>query len=290
MTISEARTETAAGVSSETNPEGGPRDSVARSTDARLARLHLRGGMLALARTELERMAAAGTLDTPALADLAEARWRSGDLLGAAEPARAHMAAGGSEPIGMLICAEALSAAGSVDDARALAVQVQERVGGQVERLFAGEAQGAAWPTAGPPAPLAEHTVPFGGLVGGAEVYTSTPEQWSSSVAAEPEEGDAALAGAGARELEEAIESGELITVPDRLALLLRHEPDQAASILAQADRALEVCGPEAPSSAALHIVRGDALQVLGLVHDAEAAYRRAVRAVATRLSSEEMP
>ena len=60
-----------------TQPEG-------RSVEARLARLHLRTGMLALARAELETLAARGELDSTALADLAEARWRSGDLRGVA--------------------------------------------------------------------------------------------------------------------------------------------------------------------------------------------------------------
>ena len=70
--------------------------TASRTAEARLARLHLRTGMLSLARAELETMAADGTLDTPALADLAEARWRSGDLPGAGDAAVAHLDAGGA--------------------------------------------------------------------------------------------------------------------------------------------------------------------------------------------------
>ncbi|MBA2254033.1 MAG: hypothetical protein H0W07_02810, partial [Chloroflexi bacterium] len=75
---------------------------VARSLDGRLARLHLRGSSITLARAELETMAGLGTLDREALADLAEARWRSGDLVGGGEAARAHLDAGGTEPLAMV--------------------------------------------------------------------------------------------------------------------------------------------------------------------------------------------
>ena len=100
----------------------GPGDDQAaaaeRAADARLARLHLRGGLLPLARAALEQMAGAGTLDVPAMADLAEARWRSGDLEGAADAARAHQASGGAEPMAALILAEDLMRTGQAADAR----------------------------------------------------------------------------------------------------------------------------------------------------------------------------
>src|SRR3954452_16669389 len=51
-----------------------PARGAKRSAEVRLARLHLRGGMLALARAELEQLAGSGGLDVDALADLAEAR------------------------------------------------------------------------------------------------------------------------------------------------------------------------------------------------------------------------
>src|SRR3972149_6478898 len=50
----------------------------ARSTDLRLAGVHLRLGQYAFARAELETLAVRGVLDREALADLAEARWRTG--------------------------------------------------------------------------------------------------------------------------------------------------------------------------------------------------------------------
>ncbi len=152
------------------------RIGVERSVDARLARLHLRGGLLALARAELEQMAGAGTLDLGALADLAEVRWRNGDLMGAAEAASAHLVSGGDEPMAMIICAEALDHDGHLLDARALAARALERVGGQVERLFAGETRSSAWSSAGStPLALAPGTMTWGGLAGGAEVHDPQP-------------------------------------------------------------------------------------------------------------------
>ena len=64
----------------------GPRRPSARR-ELVLAHTHLRLGSLALARAELETLAGARRLDTPGLVDLAEARWRTGDLTGAGEAA-----------------------------------------------------------------------------------------------------------------------------------------------------------------------------------------------------------
>jgi hypothetical protein len=66
----------------------------APATALRLARLHLRTGMLRLARLELEQLAGAAALDTEGILDLAEVRWRTGDLRGAAEAAGAWLDAG----------------------------------------------------------------------------------------------------------------------------------------------------------------------------------------------------
>ena len=93
-------------------------------------------------------MAGAGTLDVPAMADLAEARWRSGDLEGAAEAARAHQASGGAEPMAALILAEDLMRAGQAADARRYAEYVLARTGGATDQLFAQEPRGAVWPEA----------------------------------------------------------------------------------------------------------------------------------------------
>ena len=64
-------------VATSDEPLPGPTEDQAAATErspaARLARVHLRGGLLTLARATLEGMAGAGTLDTGAMADLAEA-------------------------------------------------------------------------------------------------------------------------------------------------------------------------------------------------------------------------
>ena len=81
-----------------------------RDIDLVLARLHLRLGSLQLARAELEEMAGKAILDDEGLIDLAEARWRTGDLAGAGEAANVALASGNEAivalvmgPIGLVI-------------------------------------------------------------------------------------------------------------------------------------------------------------------------------------------
>ena len=63
----------------------------ARAIELVLAHMHLRLASLALARVELETLAGLGGLDTQGLVDLAEVRWRTGDLVGAGEAAAAAL-------------------------------------------------------------------------------------------------------------------------------------------------------------------------------------------------------
>src|SRR6478736_131583 len=58
---------------------------------------------LALARTELETLAGLGSLDAPGLVDLAEVRWRTGDLTGAGEAAVVALDAGADDPVALVI-------------------------------------------------------------------------------------------------------------------------------------------------------------------------------------------
>ena len=78
-----------------TTPSEPARPGVATQRGRRdlvLARVHLRLGQLALARAELEDLCRPDMPSTPSgLADLAEARWRTGDCAGAGEAARAHL-------------------------------------------------------------------------------------------------------------------------------------------------------------------------------------------------------
>jgi hypothetical protein len=82
-----------------------------------MTRLHLRMGSLELARAELEALAGAGQLDTESLIDLAEVRWRTGDLPGAGVAANAYLAAERDETLALVIAAEASAAAGHPGEA-----------------------------------------------------------------------------------------------------------------------------------------------------------------------------
>lgn len=289
--------------------------SSARSMDARLARLHLRGGLIALARAELEQMAGAGILDREALVDLAETRWRSGDLDGAAEAAEAHLDAGGTEPLAEVIVAEALDRKGHMIDARGHSARVTERLGPGAERLFAGEPRSSAWPGAASIQLYADARAVgrWGLLVGGREVADPDRDEWQSIAAPEPAERGAsgvsqagtpaaaaraatggvpvagsiaALVDAGrAAGLElEAVESqvaaGDMAGVPERLALLLRMDRALAPVILSIADRVVASMEPGESGMSTLQLVRGDAYRSLGRDVEATAAYRTAMRAI----------
>lgn len=297
-----------------------PADDAHRTADGRIARLHLRGGMLAIARAALEQMAGAGSLDTEALVDLAEVRWRSGDLEGAAEAARAHQSFGGQEPLADLILAEILMRRGRPQDAHRHAQAVQRRVGGAVELLFAGERRGPGWPApdegwldAG-----ASQVGRFGLLVGGREVAAPTPDTWPPAVVAAPAGAMAAPSGvaddapapelaplaatrqprtspsagrAAGRELEavEALFSeGRFQAGAERLSVLLRVDGALAPVILSMAGAAITTGGAGAEGLAALYVLRGDAYRAMGRQTEAEAAYQQAVRALPARPAAKE--
>jgi hypothetical protein len=166
--------------------EPGPASS--RSPDARLARLHLRGGMLSLARAELEQMAGAGTLDREALMDLAEARWRGGDLDGAAVAAEAHLDHGGLEPMAHLILAEAFDRRGSLIDARAESGPLVEQLGPAIARLFAGEPRSSAWPGRDELPMFDDASQPghYGLLAGGSDLADGRAAAWKLAPPPEP--------------------------------------------------------------------------------------------------------
>jgi hypothetical protein len=233
-----------------------------RSSDARLARIHLRTGMLSLARAELETMAADGTLDTPALADLAEARWRSSDLPGAGDAAVAHLDAGGAEPVALIVAAEALAARGRTNEARGYANRLLAMLpmdaADPLEPLFAGQPRSAAWP------------------------------------ATDVEVGEAAAAGLAASSgvigrdtardqiqvVEAAIAAGERRGVAVRLGIILRDEAALAPLVLSLADRGIATGERSGPGAAAFQLVRGDAFRAMGREIEASAAYQRARQAV----------
>ncbi len=117
-----------------------------RSSDLRLARVHLRMGAHQLARAELEALAGEGSLDPEALLDLAEVRWRTGDLAGAGVAAQAYLGGGGESVLALVIAAEAGAASGRPTEARRLAGQAVERAAVPLEELFAGMPRSGVWP------------------------------------------------------------------------------------------------------------------------------------------------
>ena len=133
--------------STPTAAEPEPADSVApRSVDLVLARTHLRLGSLGLARTELETLAGRGALDDEATRDLAEARWRTGDIGGAGEAAAAWLEQQPDDILGLVIAAEAQAALGRPAEARRLAGRAIEAADGSLDPVFAGMQRSAIWP------------------------------------------------------------------------------------------------------------------------------------------------
>jgi hypothetical protein len=292
--------------------------AVARAADARLARVHLRVGLMPLARAALEQMAGAGTLDREALADLAEVRWRSGDLEGAAEAARAHLASGGVEPMAHLVLAEDLHRRGHEHDAHQHAAAVITQVGGAVDMLFAGEPRGDLWPPADESWMDRRSDWPgcCGLLVGGGEVSAPDPHTWTpvplalpqavpgmgqpprapleqmasaapggptspgrpSPIAAAVMSGRAA--GDELKAAERAVAEGRIPAAAERLALLLRQDHALAPVILTVASQAAATAALGSPGLAAIHVLRGDAFRILGRETEADAAFAQARQAL----------
>ncbi len=252
-----------------------------------LARLHLRTGLLRLARVELEELAGGGRLDIDGVLDLAEARWRTGDLRGAAEAAGAWLdagvgpdgapAAGGdlaADPAGgsgadgraralaHAVIADGLTVRGRHDDAAThVAAALDALAGGPggsmttaLDALFAGISPRAdAWPrfgagTADPgPAEALAADVPL------AHVLTPAPD----GSALDP------MAAA-----EERLRAGDDVAAAILLVLALRVAPSHAGEILQRADAAL-LEHPGAP----LLLARAEALRALGRHEAAGIAY-----------------
>lgn len=247
-----------------------------RAVDLRLARLHLRGGLVALARAELEAAAGRGLLDLDGLADLAEARWRTGDLVGAAVAAEAHLGGGGDALVALVVAAEARFAEQRLAEGEAAAtaaVEAAVRTAGPAARdllaaVFAGLPMSPIWdgvptpPTgrgaAGQPASAAG--APDAGSVGASRATDGIAGPASPSA-------DLAAPADWLALAEAAVVDGRLDDALDALGVALRRRPADAAAILAALAR-LE--GPR------VELLRGDALRLLGREDEAELAYRAA--------------
>ena len=283
----------------------------------RMAHLHLRTGLPALARVELETLAGHGELGAPALADLAEARWRGGDLSGAAEAARAHLDQGGDQVLAEVVVIESLAAAGDHRDARRLAQRVLARAdvdGATLDRVFAGHPRSSAWPgrresdtslaiaalttgvargswppRRGPwrcPPPGRRVVAPAWPLAVAAPALVAPaapPAARGAATAARPSDDLAAA--------EAALGRGDPLAAAGLLGVVLREEPALAAMTLSLAERGLAATGPTGPTgpaAAALQLVRGDALRLLGRTTEASAAFQGSRRALMDAAPREE--
>ena len=266
-----------------------------RPTPARMARIHLRVGLVSLARAELETMAGRGELDGPSLADLAEARWRTGDLPGAGEAARAHLDGGGDEPIAQVVAAEAEAARGDLAEGRALARRLQGRadVGPEdLEQLLGGRARAPFWPQPAPPAAVALAEAVQAQTVGSADGVmpadaTDRSEPGAGAGASQPPLAEPTPAEPTPAEPTPA-EPVEVAEDPGvtaaRLGLLLRERSLPAPAVLERAEATLAALPPEVregPLGGALHLVRGDAYRQMGREDEAGEAYRACWTALA---------
>ena len=249
-----------------------------RTPDQRLATIHLRTGSLSLARAELETMAGDGVLDDEALIDLAEVRWRTGDLPGAGEAADAYLEAGHETTLGLVIAAEAHAALGRPNEARRLADRAIARADRSLDGVFAGLPRSSIWPrvagtealaqpdSTGPASVSAGRRGPAGG---------STP---TSGEAAAPPAAAPGHVPDGARALraaEEALAARDPLSAAIQLALALRASPALAPAVL---DLARDQEG------AAFDVIRGDAYRLVGREGEA----RRSFAAAADRPDAED--
>lgn len=247
-----------------------PPTDATRPTAARMARIHLRAGLVALARAELETMAGLGELDGPAVADLAEARWRSGDLAGAGEAARAHLDGGGDDPVAFVVAAEADAARGRFADARALAAAVEARADVPAEELrllLGGRTRAPIWNDVDPPVADAQPQLPLGAPPLSEPPLSELPldQPPVGELPAAPGPPDDAFVRAGP-----AADAA-------RLGLALRQRSLGPAEALERAEaelRSLPDAARNGPIAAALHLVRGDAYRMLGREVEAGTAYR----------------
>ncbi len=262
-----------------------------READLLLAGVHLRLGSLALARSELEALAGRDGLDESGLVDLAEARWRTGDLEGAGEAADAAIHDGEGPLLALIVAAEAAAARGRPTEARGLADRALAAAGGSIDRWFAGMPRASVWPAdvhAPPPAPSTK--VGAGpGMSRRARPATAAlaPEAPALAPALAPASPDTlALWEPGGRpevagapdlpgpvdELERgraALDAGDIAEATIRLALTLRLGPALAPAVL---DLVRDQPARE------LAIVRGDAYRLVGRELEARHAFGDAAR------------
>jgi hypothetical protein len=287
--------------------------SIPRGPDLALARLHLRLGSLALARAELETLAGRDALDEDGLVDLAEARWRSGDIAGAGEAAVAALTDEEGPLLALVVAAEAAIARGRPTEARRLAAKAMTAASGSIDAIFAGMPRGPSWPpdaAAPPPAPTTMFDAPKRGALvtphAMRRVRTALADDPDAPVSAgtETDPSDAADAGTVGLWGEDVLEAeavADLALASDRAATdppdagealelgraaLAAHQPDAAAIHLGLVLRLSPMLAPAVldlvvdRAEPGLALVRGDAYRLVGRELDARRAFGDAARAV----------
>jgi hypothetical protein len=295
-------------------PEGPPtptdRASTApgRATDLVLAGVHLRLGSLALARAELETLAGRDALDSEGILDLAEVRWRTGDVEGAGEAATLVLDDEDGPLVALIVAAEAAAARGRPTEARRLAAKALAAANGTIDRVFAGMPRSPAWPpdpASPPPAPTTMFDPPHGPASAGGRAARRPPPRRAPARINEPaamppgqpagvavQVGDATIGlwgdeteGQGSADAplpsasdaldrgRAALEAGDLAEASIQLGLVLRLSSPLAPAILdLVADR----------RERELAFVRGDAYRLVGRELDARRAYAVAGRPAPT--------
>ncbi len=266
-----------------------PPEVPVRPIEMVLAHAHLRLGLLPLARAELEMAAARDGLDPPGLVDLAEVRWRSGDLAAAGRAAGNAIDRGAVDPLAWVIASEAAAADGRTGDARRYATQVLASGPESIDRIFAGMPRSTIWPPDAheplplsptlfdraadprpqPGAPAASEDPVRPSVSGDPHAAPMTLGLWAGDEAADP-------AAATLPDPAEAFDSGRTALVEGafdeaafHLGLALRLAPALAPAVLEVTD------GARARS---LIVVRGDAYRMAGHEPEARQAYAVAAR------------
>ena len=252
----------------------------ARDPDLVLARVHLLLGSLGLARAELETLAGRTDLDDEAIRDLAEARWRTGDLAGAGDAASAWLERHPDDILGLVIAAEAQAALGRPGEARRLAGRAMERADGSLDPVFAGMQRSAIWPVDAAsasgsigvlfddlhPGPLPLSPLP---VEGGAATAGSAAPSPDAATAIVPDGGPSLWGDDGAGEVDDdaleptelfhrariALDDGRTAEAATGLILALRASPGLAPAVLDL------LSGRSEPI---LVLVRGDAQWIVG--------------------------
>jgi hypothetical protein len=251
-----------------------------RTADQRLATLHLRTGSLSLARAELETMAGDGVLDDEALIDLAEVRWRTGDLPGAGEAADAYLEAGHETTLGLVIAAEAQAALGRPSEARRLADRAIQRADRSLDAVFAGLPRSSIWPRdVGAEVMAQPEALGTGRTAAGWRTPAPVPVAETPPVSPAPTAAGHVPDGSRAlRAAEEAIAGNDPISTAIQLALALRASPALAPAVL---DLARDQTGP------AFDVIRGDAFRIVGREGEARRSF---AAAATTRQDGDDAP